>query len=91
MRKRVHVFVSGKVHGVFFRANTKEKALSLGLKGWVRNTHDGIEAVIEGKEKEVGELLDWMKKGPPLAEVEKVNIEEQDYKGEFDDFKIHGY
>jgi len=50
--KRAHLFISGKVQGVFFRAFTKEVADSLGLKGWVRNLTDGrVEAVFEGEEK----------------------------------------
>ncbi len=72
---RVRVFVSGKVQGVWFRAFTKEKAQSLGLLGYVRNLPDGrVEALIEGDEELVWELIKEMWKGPPLARVDKMEI-----------------
>jgi len=47
----VRIYVSGRVQGVFYRSNTRKKALELGLKGWVRNLPDGrVEAVVEGEE-----------------------------------------
>ena len=50
MNKRFHVFISGRVQGVFFRANTWKQARSLGLTGWVRNLPDGrVESVFEGE------------------------------------------
>ncbi|MEM0482640.1 MAG: acylphosphatase [Nitrososphaerota archaeon] len=86
---RVRVFVSGIVQGVFFRQNAKRVADSLGLKGWVRNLRDGrVEAVIEGPEERVAEMVEWMKRGPPLARVEKVEVIREEYKGEFRDFRI---
>jgi acylphosphatase len=89
MKVRCHIFVSGKVQGVFFRQNTLEKAKTLGLKGWVRNTQDGsVEAVFEGEKEKVEKILEWMKIGPPLAKVENVEIKFEDFKGEFDDFEI---
>lgn len=86
---RVHVFVSGLVQGVFFRQNAKRVADSLGLRGWVRNLKDGrVEAVIEGPEEKVAEMVEWMKKGPPLARVERVEVIREEYKGEYKDFRI---
>ncbi len=87
VRKRV--FVSGRVQGVFFRYSTQEKAMELGVKGWVRNRFDGrVEALLEGEEKDVDKLIEWMKKGPPGAKVTKLEVIEEPYKGEFDTFSI---
>ncbi|GBC70688.1 Acylphosphatase [Candidatus Calditenuaceae archaeon HR02] len=86
---RVHVFVSGLVQGVFFRQNAKRVADLLGLRGWVRNLRDGrVEAVIEGPEEKVAEMVEWMKRGPPLARVERVEVTYEEYRGEYKGFKI---
>jgi acylphosphatase len=88
-KRRCHVLVSGRVQGVFFRQNTLERARALGLKGWVRNTEDGrVEAVFEGEREKIEKILEWMKIGPPLAEVENLEIKWEDFKGEFEDFEI---
>lgn len=66
-----------------------QKANSLGLKGWVRNLETGeVEAIFEGSEDKVREMLDWCKKGPSFARVDDVKVEISDHKGEFDDFEI---
>jgi len=86
---RAHVWISGRVQGVFFRAHTKEVAEKLGLTGWVRNLPDGrVEAVFEGEEEAVKEAIEWCKRGPPLAKVEKVEVRYEDPTGEFRDFRI---
>ncbi len=86
---RAHVFVSGRVQGVFFRANTKRVAEELGVKGWVRNLPDGrVEAVFEGEEEAVKKIIEWCHRGPPAARVDKVEVFYEEYKGEFDDFEI---
>ena len=87
VRARVRVY--GRVQGVFFRYNTRRKALELGVKGWVRNVPDGtVEIVVEGPRDKVEELIDWARVGPPLARVTKVEVEWEDYKGEFSSFDI---
>ena len=89
MKSRVHVIISGRVQGVWFRANTRDKAKQLGLKGWVKNTPEGsVEAVFEGEEKLIHEMLDWCHHGPPMAEVENVEIKKQRSSNDFDDFSI---
>lgn len=86
---RAHVFVSGIVQGVFFRANTKRVADQLGVKGWVRNLLDGrVEAVFEGDKRAVDEIIEWCRSGPPLARVEHVEVRWEPYRGEFKDFRI---
>ena len=89
VRVRAHVWISGRVQGVFFRAHTKEVAEKLGLTGWVRNLPDGrVEAVFEGEEEAVKEAIEWCKRGPPLARVEKVEVRYEEPTGEFKDFRI---
>ena len=87
--KRVRVFISGRVQGVFFRAVTQHTAKGFNLSGWVRNVNDGrVEAVFEGADENVNEMLKWCHIGPPAARVEEVITEEEPYIGEFRDFSI---
>ena len=73
--KRALVRVSGRVQGVFFRANTKRIADSLHLSGWVRNLPDGrVEAVFEGSEDAVLKAVSWCHQGPTHADVDDVEI-----------------
>lgn len=89
MKTRAHVFIAGKVQGVYFRANTKRKADSLSLKGWVRNLPDGrVEAVFEGEEEPIRRILDFCNHGPQDAVVEQVDLTWDKYTGELKDFKI---
>lgn len=88
-KRRVHVFVSGRVQGVFFRDNTCRKARELGITGWVKNLPDGkVEAIFEGEEEKIKEMVEWTKRGPVFAKVNNLNVEWQEYKGEFKDFEI---
>jgi acylphosphatase len=88
---RAHVFVSGKVQGVYYRQNAKETAERNGLTGWVRNLQDGrVEAVFEGGKSSVDRMIEWCHKGPAGARVEQVEIKFENYTGEFRDFRI-GY
>ncbi|KYK22878.1 acylphosphatase [Thermoplasmatales archaeon SG8-52-2] len=89
MISSVHVLISGRVQGVFFRANTKQQAEMLGLSGWVRNTKDGkVEAIFEGEEEGVDQIIKWCHKGPSLSKVEKVDVKKQVPTNEYDDFSI---
>ncbi|MDI1471348.1 MAG: acylphosphatase [Thermodesulfovibrio sp.] len=73
--KRAHLFISGRVQGVFYRAFTKEVADSLKLKGWVRNLRDGrVEAVFEGEEDKISIAIERCKEGPPYARVDNIEI-----------------
>lgn len=88
-KKRVHIFVSGKVQGVFYRATTQRKALELGLAGWVRNLSDGrVELVAEGDSADVEALEKWCQKGPAQAYVVEMDVKSEDPTGEFSDFAI---
>ena len=89
MKKNVHVIVKGRVQGVWFRANTKQKAEQLGVSGWIRNTQDGcVEAIFEGEEKCVNEMIDWCNRGPPLAKVNNVEVKNQNPKNNYNGFLI---
>ena len=89
MNIRAHVIFSGRVQGVWFRANTHGKASELGLSGWVRNLRDGtVEAVFEGPEKLVKEAIQWCKTSQPHARVDSAEITWENYTGEFHGFDI---
>ncbi|HEV2712643.1 MAG TPA: acylphosphatase [Gaiellaceae bacterium] len=80
---RAHVVVSGRVQGVFFRAEARNRASSLGLGGWVRNRPDGtVEAVFEGKRDRVESMVDWCRRGPAHADVENVEVAWEEPRGE---------
>jgi acylphosphatase len=85
---RAHVFINGRVQGVFFRQSTQLKAQSLGVKGWIRNLFDGrVEAVFEGDKSQVEILVDYCRHGPPAARVENIEVNYENYKGEFYSFE----
>ena len=86
---RVHLKITGRVQGVFYRATSCDKARELRVTGWVANEADGsVAAVVEGPENLVNEFIDWCRGGPSNAEVEKVEVEQCNYTGEFEDFDI---
>lgn len=88
-KTRAHVYVRGKVQGVFFRQNTRRQAQSHGVSGWVCNLPDGrVEAVFEGEEDAVKALVDYCRHGPSYSKVENVEAAYETYTGEFTDFKI---
>lgn len=78
MPHRVHVVVTGKVQGVWFRESTRQEAERLGVTGWVRNLPNGaVEALLCGSRDAVQALLDWCQRGPPAAVVERVTATPQ--------------
>ncbi len=86
---RARVIVEGRVQGVFFRHHTQEMAFRLGLKGWVKNRRDGrVEAVLEGDQERVDQMIQWCHRGPSEARVTKVYVTGENYTGEFDDFSV---
>jgi acylphosphatase len=89
MQKTVHVFIKGKVQGVFFRANTKEQAEKRNISGWVKNTSDGrVEAVFQGDDSSVDDLIEWCHQGPSMSKVSDVTVESIDTDELFDGFSI---
>ena len=80
---RARIVVRGRVQGVFFRAETRDRARSLGLSGWVRNVPDGsVEAVFEGDRDRIDSILEWCRRGPGFAEVEDVEVAWEEPRGE---------
>jgi acylphosphatase len=89
MKKRYHVLISGRVQGVFFRANTWKTARSLGLTGWVRNLPDGrVETVFDGDPKDAEAMLAWCRTGTPPASVDHIDAIEESSAGNFTGFDI---
>ena len=89
MKARAHVFVRGRVQGVFFRVTTRNQATKRNVAGWIRNTTDSrVEATFEGNQEDVEEMINFCRKGPSGAMVTDVTVKWQTYTGEFKDFKI---
>ena len=87
--KRMHAQIFGRVQSVFFRAYTQEEARRLGLTGWVRNRTDGsVEAVFEGESEAVDRLAAWLRQGPPMARVDRIELEEEPATGELTKFIV---
>lgn len=86
---RAHLKITGRVQGVGFRNSTRRKARQLGVNGWVRNLPNGsVEAVVEGNKEDVEDLIAWAKRGPRLASVNEVKLEQKEPKNEFETFSI---
>lgn len=86
-----HIFISGRVQGVGFRHFTRKNAEALGVKGWVQNLSDGrVEAIFEGDDENVQELIDRCKDGPPSAYVKNMEIQEpvDKEKGAYTEFEV---
>ena len=82
------VIFKGRVQGVFFRANTKEIANSLGITGWVRNLPDGrVELMAFGNQQQLDELNHWLKSGPSMAQVSNLQCEAIDFQ-DFEGFSV---
>lgn len=88
-KKRVHVWIMGRVQGVFFRMETQRAAMAQGVTGWVRNLPDGrVEAVFEGEALDVNAMVDWCWKGSPKSLVQEVKKSEESFTGGFDRFDV---
>ena len=86
---RLHVWVRGRVQGVFFRDSTRQAAVGLGLRGWVRNLPDGrVEAVFVGDEAACKKALEFVRRGPPHARVDEVETRWEDDEERDADFRI---
>jgi len=89
VKVRAHIFVTGRVQGVYFRQSTKRQANSLDVTGWVRNLPDGrVEAVFEGDEEPVKVAVDYCHYGSRAAKVEKVDIMWETYTGQYKGFEV---
>ena len=80
---RAHVFLTGRVQGVFFRQEAYERAVQKRITGWIKNLDDGrVEVVLEGPGVPVRAMLGWLHIGPPQARVENVSVEWEEVVGE---------
>lgn len=88
-KTRAHVFIKGKVQGVYFRQNTRQVATKHRVTGWVCNLGDGrVEAVFEGYKSDVSKVIEWCHIGPPNSRVDDVDVRFEKYTGEFASFTI---
>ncbi|MFH1462291.1 MAG: acylphosphatase [bacterium] len=86
---RAHIFVSGKVQGVFYRERTRQKAEKLKVAGWVKNLRDGrVEAMFEGEKDRVEKIVGWARSGPIFAKVDSLDVVWEDFQAEFSGFEI---
>ncbi len=86
---RAHVFIDGRVQGVFYRAFTRDVAVSLGLSGWVRNLRDGkVEAVFEGQKDLIQQAIHQCHTGPPGARVTHIDTQWENFTGNESGFHI---
>lgn len=88
MLKQTHIFIKGDVIGVGFRAWTKIQAMHFGVTGWVRNNDNSVEAVLQGEEDVVNQMILRLKKGPPVSKVESVKIVWETVSEKFTVFEI---
>lgn len=76
---RAHLYITGRVQGVFYRLSTQEKAKKLGLNGWVKNVYspdfNGVEAVFEGPKDKVEQMVAWCHQGSSASKVDQVRVE----------------
>ena len=86
---RVHLIISGKVQGVYFRKHTQDVSLQNYVYGWVKNLPNGdVECVLEGLKSNVDKVIRWCHRGPPNSRVDNVEIKYEAFTGNFTDFKI---
>lgn len=89
IKKHALIRIIGQVQGVFFRATAKTRADELNITGFVKNEDDGsVSIVAEGNEEYLLQFVEWCKKGPPLAIVEKAEIVWSDHLGRYKTFEV---
>lgn len=89
VQKQIHIFVTGRVQGVFFRQSTKVMAIKNNVKGWVRNLDDGrVEIVAQGETQDIDNLAHWCKTGPANSRVDEFELSEENISDEFETFEV---
>jgi len=89
MTEAVHLLISGRVQGVWYRASARDQARRQGLTGWVRNRPDGrVEALAEGPRAELEAFITWCHQGPPAARVDDIEIDWREAGGTFKEFGV---
>ena len=88
-QQRVHLLVSGKVQGVFFRQALKVLAVKNNVCGWVRNLKDKqVEALLEGDSNAINLIVEWAHHGPANARVDEIKFNNEEFKNEFTTFEV---
>ena len=88
-QQRVHILISGKVQGVFFRQALKVVAKKNNVTGWVRNLTDKrVEAILEGDNNSVNSIIEWARVGPANSRVDGVEVSNEEFKNEFSAFEV---
>ena len=86
---RVHLLISGRVQGVYFRKHTQDISRENNVYGWVKNLLNGdVECVLEGLKSNVDQVMMWCHQGPPGSHVDNVKIKYEEFTGNFNDFNI---
>ena len=89
VQKRIHIFVTGRVQGVFFRQSTRVMAIKNNVNGWVSNLDDGrVEIVAEGQKQNIENLVNWCKTGPANSRVDEFVLLDENYTDEFENFEV---
>ena len=89
VQKRVHLFVTGRVQGVFFRQATRVTAIKNHVTGWVKNLDDGrVEIMIEGEDKSVDAVTKWCSLGPANSRVDDLKTNQEEFLDEFENFEV---
>jgi len=88
-KARAHIYITGRVQGVFYRSFVRTKAQLLNLKGWAKNTMDGcVEIVFEGETEDINSAIEECRRGPPHAQITDLRVEWEKPRGEFNEFEI---
>lgn len=88
-KARAHLFIEGRVQGVFYRAFTRDTAYNIGLKGWVKNLRDGrVEALFEGKKELIEKAIKECYTGPAGARISNIDVKWEPFIGDQKGFSI---
>ena len=88
-QQRIHLLVSGKVQGVFFRQALKVIAKKNNVSGWVRNLKDRrVEAVLEGDNNSINSVIEWTRVGPANSRVDDIKVINEEFENEFLTFDV---
>jgi len=86
---KAHLYIEGRVQGVFYRAFTRNLATRLGLNGWVRNLYDGrVEALFEGSRELIDQAIQECWKGPAGSSVRNITVSREESSAEYKGFEI---
>ena len=89
VQKQIHIFVTGRVQGVFFRQSTKVMAIKNNAKGWIRNLDDvRVEIVAQGETQDIDNLAHWCKTGPANSRVDEFELSEENISDKFETFEV---